>query len=661
MLIPENLDNESFSDIVKKAVRKISKIYPEWNNHNRSDSGIAILELLSWFKEIQQYHLNVIGEEQLRRYLKLLGKYPENTKPAQTILKITSSEYIPSGTVFYADDIPFETKGGFNCLDNEILLLHSYGQTIKDYIKSSENSGGNTVFYPFGAVEEPQNMFAVYFKYAIPKNSIVNLYFYIRENRKYDDKSLENFSGFIKYHAEIFDGTKWNKTEIINDDTYCFFRSGIISLKTETECSSDSNGYPLRFVCDSGEFVVMPVITSVTLNTVKAFQTLTHSKIKCCKSDKNGRFPIDKDRPDEYRITEIYGIDGEKRILLNNAPENCGFAEIEIIEYEKNFSEKRIAGKAHGLCDFVLKYEMKYAMSDSIEIYIKESNGCFYRWNRVRDFDKSDKYSRHFIFDEYEGEFIFGNGEKGMPPEGEIYVMSCICCMGSMGNVKSGMIDSVSSTIKAESSNIFPAFGGQNKETIDECYERTLKEISEPKRCVTFEDYENEVKNTPGVYAKRVKAFANEQKGSNEIVIAIETCGSNDYINKSSLENLKRRILPCSVIGTKVTFIPAEYAALQIYIELTVKPHYADSRRLTEKYLYEYFNSERIGFGSTISRNSVIDYIYGLAWTSMVKELDISVIGNNAEVTVNGDIKLKNHCLPKIENMTITINTDGQI
>lgn len=73
MLRTENLDDQTFAEIVEEAVKSIPTVFPEWTDHNAHDPGITLLELFAWYKEMQQYHLNCPTERAMNMYLKLLG------------------------------------------------------------------------------------------------------------------------------------------------------------------------------------------------------------------------------------------------------------------------------------------------------------------------------------------------------------------------------------------------------------------------------------------------------------------------------------------------------------------------------------------------------------------------------------------------------------
>ena len=57
MLTVRNLDDQTYEEIVKAAEGRLPWLCPTWTDHNAHDPGITILELMAWYKEMQQYHM----------------------------------------------------------------------------------------------------------------------------------------------------------------------------------------------------------------------------------------------------------------------------------------------------------------------------------------------------------------------------------------------------------------------------------------------------------------------------------------------------------------------------------------------------------------------------------------------------------------------------
>lgn len=75
-----DLDDLSYSDLVAEALARLPTLAPEWTNHNPSDPGITLVELLAWLVEMNLYRLNQVTDETLIAFLELLNG-PDWTPP----------------------------------------------------------------------------------------------------------------------------------------------------------------------------------------------------------------------------------------------------------------------------------------------------------------------------------------------------------------------------------------------------------------------------------------------------------------------------------------------------------------------------------------------------------------------------------------------------
>jgi hypothetical protein len=68
-----NLDDRAFADLVGEGRAMIPRLAPQWTNHNPSDPGITLLELLAFLTESALYDLNQVRDESYRAFLQLVG------------------------------------------------------------------------------------------------------------------------------------------------------------------------------------------------------------------------------------------------------------------------------------------------------------------------------------------------------------------------------------------------------------------------------------------------------------------------------------------------------------------------------------------------------------------------------------------------------------
>ena len=178
MLIPEQLDNQSFDEILNQAIKQISLLTPEWTNHNPSDPGVMILELFSWYKEVQQYHLNALSLEHELAYLKLLGASPDPQRPAKALLSLSGEGMVEQNAVFRAEDIPFETTASLAVVQAQVTSLQRSDQLFTD-LEQVKRGGGKLEFCPFIPGQDLD--FTLFFDRTLPVGMPLQLWFQIEE------------------------------------------------------------------------------------------------------------------------------------------------------------------------------------------------------------------------------------------------------------------------------------------------------------------------------------------------------------------------------------------------------------------------------------------------------------------------------------------------
>jgi uncharacterized phage protein gp47/JayE len=100
-----NLDDRTFADLSAELRGLIPRYAAQWTNHNPSDPGITLLELLAWLAEMVIYRLNRIPR---RSYLVLLGLM--GIEPAAPQAEVTFQVRIPQNLLPQGFEIPRATR-----------------------------------------------------------------------------------------------------------------------------------------------------------------------------------------------------------------------------------------------------------------------------------------------------------------------------------------------------------------------------------------------------------------------------------------------------------------------------------------------------------------------------------------------------------------------
>ena len=114
-----NLDDWTYADLTAEARALIPSLCPEWTNHNPSDPGITLIELLAWLTEMLLFQVNEIPPASTEKFLKLLNG-PDWAMPEGASLDVAIRQTILGLRERYRAATPG---------DYEWLALHAWPQT----------------------------------------------------------------------------------------------------------------------------------------------------------------------------------------------------------------------------------------------------------------------------------------------------------------------------------------------------------------------------------------------------------------------------------------------------------------------------------------------------------------------------------------------------
>jgi Baseplate J-like protein len=142
-LVPPNLDDRTWQDIVNEAKALIPKYTPEWTDHNLSDLGITLIELFAWIAEQIIYRLNRVPDKNYIKFLDLIGvrRYPPTPARADITFRIDGDKAvtIPMATQISTkaagkeDGVIFETEEELNAVNIKKCIFIDGTNNYKDY------------------------------------------------------------------------------------------------------------------------------------------------------------------------------------------------------------------------------------------------------------------------------------------------------------------------------------------------------------------------------------------------------------------------------------------------------------------------------------------------------------------------------------------------
>lgn len=681
-----NLDDEMYSDINDNAVSMISQVYPEWTDYNKHDAGITFIEMFSWFKEMQQYYLNQISSNMKEKYLAMLGMKRFTKKCAEVIIKgINNSDeniLLPSNLRLFAENICFETVKPELLLNNEIVSVVLFDGEVKNFYSESDRlvTENKMYIHPFGKKYEKGASFEIIFRNKIPYEKEFSIYFSVFGDYSVKRNPICDNDAFIplaEADISILTVNGWEKADIVSDETYCFLQSGSIRIRIPEESSEmrNENGFHIRFTLKKCEYDVFPVITEIYLNAFKVRQKKTLTE--CYDFELSNGYEIMlpfaenilKGKIDIYirDMEQFFKYDGSYKLVNENGCFKIIFSKlikrkidsIRVVVYDEDFYQYKIPARATGFPYQEISLDKHTIMSENFKIMVRDRfDDAFYEWERKENFDVSEPESRHFVFDEVNGIIKFGNGERGLMPDDEIVITGCTETLAQGGNIK--LMDFRSpeySDISFSTVNICQA--GAETEKYEDCVKRFIKNMEQPEKLVTFEDYEKCVYNTPGLMIRQCRAVtAKPFSRTNGVILIVQPYSESKMprLSNSYIQNILKNTEKYRLIGTNVNVVSCQYAGIELYAEVCIKSHYINAYETIRNTVEDMFESSRFSLGMTISYSSVYHLIDALECVSYVKTLNITADGANYEVNDNGDIILNENAIAYLKNASYTIS-----
>lgn len=572
MALPrENLDNKTFDDFVKEALKYIPLYAPGWTDHNLHDPGIMFIELFAWLAEMQLYCLDTITDDTYIKFLKLLGNTTYNRyTPATAYLS-----YAPGDTVIdnivtvekkataYAhndkgETVVFTTMDDVSVVRAAITALLYDNRVTVTECEHRTQCGANTTkqlyFYPFGKGGAPvapdflDPSFYIGFDNELGATD-VTLYFinYNDTDEYYRDAVYDtpDIYASVSVVWEYYDGLNWLPLTVV-DGTNALTKTGVVTITIPQPLIKSPVGgkdeYWIRCRLSDGAYVNPPAIEAVLLNTVKAYQCEIIEDVVYTPTGLPG-YAID--------------LDHTPVIARENVPE--------------------------------------LFTGDWSVIKVEHLGEC---WEYVDSFDASRPDDRHFTLDFTTGRLCFGNGLQGkIPGFGNPIRVTYATGKGAAGNVPSHTITNVTGTYKDKGTvcNYKAATGGKDAPGLQEAVEQAGKSLKTITRAITAADYEQIVLNTPDLGVARVKALPGYDPftgGKSSRIISVivipETIIAGLIPDNKFLYTIKNILDKYRMLGTEVLVIPPEYVEISIKADIAVKERYVSD--LTIKRVKERLN-----------------------------------------------------------------------
>ncbi|MBC6948454.1 putative baseplate assembly protein [candidate division KSB1 bacterium] len=652
-----NLDDKTFQELAAEAVALIPRYSRDWTDHNLHDPGITFLELFAWLAEMQIYQLNRITDNQIDRFLKMVGMARLARQPARveiefTIPAVSTLGLLPAGTRVLPlghELLIFETEDDFFFTRTRLIAVNSHwSSTSIDHTEANNKEG--IYYFPFGEQAAVGATLELGFDQPFADAEIASLFFLLREDDLPAPAPRPEGADEIQPSATLVweysvNGT-WAQLNALRDTTLSLNRSGRLVFIPPADWTAQNGVYWLRGRLAAGLYEIPPVLEHVRLNVIPARQVetimhedlgegtgLPHQRVRLQK------LPLllaaDRERgplrvgdilnwPEFLTAVRQAGTTGQpatqrrfwdflpgtlqaliKDELISRLPTdrekyqivaafNQILASMELYDSaiftEIRPPESYQQAAAQPECDFaaaaIIQFNRKLfdlAFANQVArpglVIQVQDHMVWEDWQRVEDFESSAASDRHYVLEVETGEITFGNGQNGrIPGEGRsmrayFYQTS----RGSEGNVSAGLIWRIEITgaAGARGTNVLPASGGREPETIAEAQLRAQEEMTSRQRAVTSSDFEQLALATPGLRVARAKALPNYHPEfprlnmpGNVTVVAVPALRSNRVTPAAGagfLQTVQRHLEARRLVATAVHVIAPVYVEVAVH------------------------------------------------------------------------------------------------
>lgn len=711
MLPIPSLDDERFREITENARRMIPRFYPGWTDFNFHDPGITFLELFSFLKESQQYHLDQIGPRNRQKYLKLLGIERFHRAPARlraTVSGVSEELTLPRGTRLFAGNIPFETERWTRLSSSRLQCgLVWDGEKKLPFSTDAYAEEGKLRLEAFGRAPIPGSALYLGFGGPLPAGRPVRLYLNVNEEYPVSRNPVDgaDFVPLAELSWEYLSREGWLPMQILRDETCGLLFSGEVIVQSGRESCTpeeapeeaaeqvrgESAAGWIRARLVRGSYDVPPLLVGLSDEAIPAVQRETAAECVAltAAAHSGGRARVWDDgllaAGGEY-VLFLRGKDGfwhaqpcadrhydraEGQTSFTFSTAETQEQEVRLLTWRSEFSAERRPAKGTGFPNQSFELEHKGEIYESFQLLVAEADrpDTWSFWEKVSDFDASGPEDRHFILDEESGVVRFGDCEHGLAPEGEILIAAQATTLGEGGNIKAGQLRAVHPDDLALSmggraaeglrvQNHDNAFGGHSRESEEDCFLRCRRRIRQSERAVTYDDYERLVRQTPGLMISNCKAVPvtrlPRQDGSLEencvtVVVEPYSAARQSRLSDAYVENILRYLEERRMLGSRVEVLAPEYVGISVYAEIIAQPHYIDARERIQAAVAAFFGGSW-EFGSPVRYSALYGIIDTLDCVAGIESLTIDAQGKGITRGMNGDVILPYNGLAILKN-----------
>ncbi len=532
-LDPPRLDDRGYDDLVAELLARIPAHTPEWTHPVQGDPGVTLIELFAWLADTILYRANLVPPRQRRVFLKLLGLPMRPARPAEGLVRVSSSaetrKTLAIGARVEGPPV-FETRGELSVLPVEGLSYYKRRLSAEEAQAMAELIDELAGLYE---VEAPEP--------------------YVTTPAFPTDRPIPDG---VDLPAVAIDGALWIALLAADADQVAAARSalapedgehaiinvGVIPASTlvdpldrdpspravdhaweVTVAGDEEDPYRGLVVIEDGtEGLTRPGVVRLSL-PADAIEAPTNDVTEDLGAGV-GDLPPRLDDPD--RAGRLVGW---LRLRLTEPLEALpiAWAGVNVVTIEQQITRNGlIVGIGDGRADQVVQLPATSVDRESLAIEV-ELDGAYRAAVQLDDIAAAGRDTLAYTLDAEAGRVTFGDGVRGIvpPANARIRVETLRAGGGADGNLPAGQLDAISAfdldgaTVSGLTvEQVAGTWGGRDRETLTEAEKRIPAYLAHGDRAVTADDFARLAYETPGVRVSRVELlprFKPQQRRSN--------------------------------------------------------------------------------------------------------------------------------------------------
>jgi predicted phage baseplate assembly protein len=640
------LDDRTYQELVDGMRDRLPLIAPQWTDHNVSDPGITLLELLAFLSEAQIYRLDRRSAQQDRAFLRLMGCAPKQAQVANAVIVMSVDAggaaadcpaHVPVAKA--GGDCVFQTGSSFRVTDARLQSVLTYANA-RWHDRTAANDAFDSPYLAFG--EQPEQGAALYLGF---------------------DKSLAEAGARMRLFVATADvGADWKTW---------------IALRTEWRRTSLARRTCRNVGCEPPFWEHYGARVTWEFFDGHDWRTLPGLKDRTRALSLSG--PVRWLAPADHKPGGVTGHDTSYFIRCrfvggeyDCAPRIRGVRINAVVA--RHAADVAVAvelGRSNGSAHQRFHLPWTPVVPGSTRLLVASSE-----WRERPDFDRSGPHAQHYVLTARTGEIAFGDGRSGAVPEADRRVKArWQVGAGPSGNVAAGTISALPPGIpRLRVAQPLDAFGGADEESLDDAKARAFVAIQEERCAATLADIERVARSVPGAPVARAYAVAAYHPAIKCIpaagcvtVVVVPSCVESKPAPSAALcRAVAQFIEPRRPLTLEVHVTGPVYTAVKVKAALALQRGadrvavFDRARAALAEFLHPLHGGPgKNGWpaGRTVYRSEVLAVLGGIAGVQYVAEL--SLTADQGSPAHCGDVVLCANGLVTSDQHVFSVHEDG--